>query len=150
DDPSRRWLWDLARPLLTAALSRLNHAAGQNLEVYEHLHQVRILGKRLRYAMEVFADCFASEFRAHLYRAVEEMQEVLGRANDSYVARGRLQALSQRLRALAPREWRRYRPELENQLYYHQARLPQERQCFQEWWQRWRQHGGEAAFFAFL
>src|SRR5262245_43520151 len=52
DDPSRRWLWDLARPLLTAALSRLNHAAGQNLEVYEHLHQVRILGKRLRYAME--------------------------------------------------------------------------------------------------
>jgi len=109
-----------------------------------------VTAQRLRYAMEVFAACFAPEFREHLYPAVEEMQEVLGRANDSYVACGRLQALSQRLRAIMPTEWRRYRSELESQLYYHQARLPQERQRFQDWWQRWPQCGGESAFFAFL
>jgi CHAD domain-containing protein len=150
NDSSRRCLLDLARPLLTAALAELDHAVGENLEAYEQLHQVRICGKRLRYAMEIFAACFASQFREHFYRAVEEMQEVLGRANDSYVACERLKALSQRLQALAPTEWRRYRPGLESQLYYHQARLPQERQRFQEWWQRWRRSGGEAALFAFL
>ena len=36
--------------------------------------------------MEVFADCFAPAFRAELYPAVEEIQEILGNANDSYVA----------------------------------------------------------------
>src|SRR5262249_15131288 len=74
DDSSHRCLLDLARPWLTAALAKLNHAADQNLEAYEQLHQVRIFGKRLRYAMEVFAACFAREFREHLYVAVEEMQ----------------------------------------------------------------------------
>jgi CHAD domain-containing protein len=49
-------------------------------------HRVRILGKRLRYAMEIFADCFPPEFNEQYYPTVEEMQEILGRANDSHVA----------------------------------------------------------------
>src|SRR5262245_29019767 len=79
----------------------------------EHLHQVRILGKRLRYAMEVFADCFALAFREKLYPLVEQMQEVLGNANDSHVAGRRLEALSARLQALVPAQWKRLRPGLE-------------------------------------
>ena len=43
---------------------------------------MRILGKRLRYAMEMFADCFGPAFREELYPAVEQMQEILGRANE--------------------------------------------------------------------
>src|SRR5262249_193985 len=82
----------------------LDEAVDRNLEDYEHLHQVRILGKRLRYAMEVFADCFAAAFREQLYPAVEEMQEILGNANDSYVACGRLEAVATQWQApVAPR-----------------------------------------------
>src|SRR5262249_1709117 len=88
DDPHLVTLLDLARPLLTGLLEKLDQAASRNLDDYEHLHQVRILGKRLRYAMEVFADCFAPAFREKLYPMVEQMEEVIGNANDSYVAGG--------------------------------------------------------------
>ena len=129
-----RTLVDLALPRLTGLLRELEEAASLDLESYEHLHQIRILGKRLRYAMEVFADCFAPAFRVELYPAVEAMQEILGNANDSHVACTRLEALSARLQALAPVEWKRHRPGLEGLLQYHQDRLPQERERFQEWW----------------
>jgi CHAD domain-containing protein len=100
--------------------------------------------------MEVFADCFAPAFRAELYPAVEAMQEILGNANDSVVACRRLDALSARLQALAPVEWKRLRPGLEGLRQYHQSRLPQEQERFQDGWARWCQSGGEAAFSALL
>src|SRR5262245_9216395 len=56
-------LIDLARPMLLALTRALRDAASGDLEDYGRLHQVRIAGKRLRYAMEVFADCFAPAFR---------------------------------------------------------------------------------------
>jgi CHAD domain-containing protein len=149
-DPQVRTLVDLALPRLSGLLRELEEAASLDLEGYEHLHQIRILGKRLRYAMEVFADCFAPAFRTELYPAVEAMQEILGNANDSHVACKRLEALSARLQALVPVEWKRLRPGLEGLLQYHQSRLPQERERFQEWWTRWCQSGGEAAFSALL
>ena len=111
---------------------------------------MRIAGKRLRYAMEVFADCFTPAFREQLYPAVEQMQEILGIANDSYVACARLKAIATRLQALVPLEWKRFRPGLDALLDYHRKRLPEERQHFQDWWARWCQSGGEAAFFALL
>src|SRR5438105_1841471 len=120
-------LSDLAHPVLNSLLRELDLAAGLDLNDYEHLHQVRIIGKRLRYAMEVFADCFAAEFRERHYPAVEEMQEILGRANDSHVARQRLEALRERLRAMLPERWKRYRPAFEALLQFHTERLPRER-----------------------
>jgi hypothetical protein len=100
--------------------------------------------------MEVFADCFALAFREKLYPMVEQMQEVLGNANDSQVAGRRLEALSARLQALVPAQWKRLRPGLEGLRRYHRARLPQQRQHFQDWWERWRRLGGEVAFFHLL
>jgi CHAD domain-containing protein len=100
--------------------------------------------------MEVFADCFAPEFRAELYPAVEAMQEILGNANDSFVACRRLDALAARLQALAPGEWKRLRPSLEGLRQYHQSRLSQEQERFWDGWSRWCQSGGEAAFSALL
>ena len=49
-----------------------------------------------------------------------------------------------------PAQWKRLRPGLEGLQQYHQARLPQERQHFQDWWERWQRLGGEAAFFHLL
>jgi CHAD domain-containing protein len=147
---SLRTLLDLALPQLEDQLDELHEAADQDLEDFKQLHQVRIIGKRLRYAMEVFADCFAAEFRNQLYPAVEQMQEMLGNANDSYVACGRLEILSALIRARVPAEWERYRPALEGLLHHHQTRLPQERQRFVGWWHNWCRSGGLAAFTALL
>jgi CHAD domain-containing protein len=134
-------LADLARPLLTELVAELEQAANQDLNDYEHLHQVRILGKRLRYAMEIFACCFNSDFHERIYPAVEEMQEILGLANDSYVACERLKTMRTHLKQTQPEEWKRWQPGIEGLLHYHQRRLPKHRRTFQQWWKKW--HGSE-------
>jgi CHAD domain-containing protein len=149
-DDHQRTLLDLARPLLSGLLQELDQAASRDLGDYAQLHQVRILGKRLRYAMEIFADCFGPSFRERLYPAVEEMQEVLGHANDSHVACERLTAIEHWLHALLPQEWKRLKTGIEGLRRYHKERLPQQRKHFEAWWQRWQASGGEAAFFALL
>ena len=133
------------RPRLTDLARDLAQAAHQPLEDYAHLHRVRILGKQLRYAMEIFADCFGPAFRDELYPAVEQMQEILGRANDSHVAVGRLDALRNRLQASFPAQWREFKPGFEGLVRFHKGRLPHERQLFLEWWARWEQSGGETS-----
>jgi CHAD domain-containing protein len=138
-----RTLIDLARPMLLDLLDKLKQSASGNLKDYDHLHQVRIAGKRLRYAMEVFADCFAPAFREELYPQVEEMQETLGRANDSHVAAGRLVELREKLEADSA-TWERVKAGVEALLRFHQRRLPQERKRFVAWWQVWQTRDVEA------
>jgi CHAD domain-containing protein len=141
-----RRLIDLARPLLADLLAELDEAAARDLNDYQNVHQVRIAGKRLRYAMEVFADCFAERFRTETYPAIEEMQEILGRANDSHVAGLRLGALRQHLQKAQADAWKRSRPGVEQLIKHHREQLPKERKRFLDWWRRWRQPGLEAAF----
>lgn len=129
----------LARSMLRRLLDDLVAAAGQDLHDYEHLHRVRILGKRLRYAMEVFACCFPKPFRDKIYVSVEEMQEILGFANDSHVASNHLEALRTRLSKTQPGEWKRLRPGVEKLLHFHRRRLVEQRQAFEKWWAAW--HG---------
>jgi CHAD domain-containing protein len=136
-------LRDLASPLLRHLVNNLHEAAEQDLHDYDHLHQVRILGKELRYAMELFAECYAEPFRDVLYPAVEEMQDILGRANDSHVAGERLKTLKDTVREAQHEDWQRAKPEIESLLRFHKARLPRERKCFEEWWQKWKAAGVE-------
>jgi CHAD domain-containing protein len=143
-------LLDLARPVLGRLLSELNQAGERDLDDYANLHQVRIAGKRLRYAMEVFADCFGPDFKEVHYPAIEEMQDILGRANDSHVASQRLADLAEKVSAMFPEAWKRYRPRVNDLVRYHEERLPAERRQFEEWWQKWRQSGGEAGLLAML
>jgi CHAD domain-containing protein len=143
-------LLDLARPVLDQLVRELRQAAARDLNDYANLHQVRIAGKRLRYAMEVFAGCYGPAFKEVHYPAVEEMQEILGRANDSHVASLRLTALAAKLQKMLPQAWKRYRPRIQELLRYHEERLPEERRHFEDWWQKWQQSGGEAAFQALL
>lgn len=139
------YLIDLALPRLLVLLGELNQTASDDLNDCENLHQVRIIGKRLRYAMEVFAGCFAPPFREKLYPAMEEMQTILGHANDSYVANQRLAALRDSLRKAAPAEWDRYRPGIEGLLHHHERRLLEQRQHFLNWWGLWQPYGNEFA-----
>jgi CHAD domain-containing protein len=131
-------LLQLGGPLLRAQLHDFEHAASGDLKDYAHLHQVRIAGKRLRYAMEVFASAFPAEFVDRLYPQVEEIQDILGRANDSHVAAGHLEQVRQQLRAAHADAWRRFRPGIDPFLQYHRRRLPQERRRFLSAWKKWQ------------
>jgi len=113
---------------------------------YEHLHRVRIFGKRLRYAMEVFSCCFPKEFRDKIYPTVEKMQEILGQANDSHVAVQHLSSLRDHMFKTRPGDWRRWKPGVERSLNFHQRRLVQQRRQFLAWWARWHGSRAEASF----
>jgi CHAD domain-containing protein len=136
-------LVDLARPLLSGLREELEQLASGDLNDYPHLHQVRIAGKRLRYAMEIFADCFPPSFKEELYPQIEAMQEILGRANDSHLAYERLAGLRIWIRQHWAEDWKRLQPGIEGLLRYHQRRLPQERRRFLQWWEKWGKHGSE-------
>jgi CHAD domain-containing protein len=129
----------LGRPLLAGLVRDLAGTAAGDLKDYSRLHQVRIAGKRLRYAMEIFAGCFPPPFTDVLYPLVENMQEILGRANDSHVAGERLAALREVLRQVEPDGWRRWQAGVEALLRSHQRRLPQERRRFLLCWEHWQQ-----------
>jgi len=139
-------LISLARPLLRRGLADFQQAFAGDLTDHEHLHQVRITGKKLRYAMEVFATCFPPSFREGIYPLVEEVQEILGRANDSYVAAGRLTALSEELPQRLPAVWERLRGGIEGLLHFHQERMPKERERFLTWRQEWAEARVERIF----
>lgn len=145
-----RTMLELAAPLLSGLVTNLEQAGGADLNDYSRLHRVRIFGKRLRYAMEVFADCFPPPFRTELYPDVEEIQDILGRANDSYVAGQRLEALAAKVRALRPEDWTRIRPGIEVLRQFHEQRLPEERRRFLARWRRWQRSGRRAAFTTLL
>jgi CHAD domain-containing protein len=139
-------LSELAGPILTQLLRELESAARGDLQCYESLHQVRILGKQLRYAMEIFESCFAPDFRHRFYPAVVEMQDILGLANDSYTASQRLSALQARLMRTQPKQWPHYREGIEALKASHEKRLPLQRKQFERWWQAWLKSGAEKAF----
>ncbi len=61
-------------------------AAAADLTDYNALHAFRIEGKRLRYALEIFAGAFESSFRKALYPLIETLQERLGEVNDHCTA----------------------------------------------------------------
>jgi CHAD domain-containing protein len=132
-------LGGLALMTLNDLFADFEQAVAGDLTDFDQLHQVRIQGKRLRYAMEVFADCFGPAFRGELYAAVEEMQEILGAANDSHDAVGRLTGLRDRVSASLPADWPHLRPGIEALLHHHEEHLPEQRGEFEDWLRRWRE-----------
>lgn len=132
-------LRDLAQPLIGELLGELNARLAQNENGYNRLHELRILGKRLRYAMEVFVSCYAPAFREQLYPAVETMQEILGQLNDHRVAAEQLEALASQPRAALSAVWKRLQPGFEARLEFHRERLAEIRGSFQTWTGEWRE-----------
>ena len=143
-------LTELGAAVLTELVRELESAARGDLQQYEALHHVRILGKQLRYAMEIFESCFVPEFRQRYYPAIVEMQDILGLANDSHVACQRLESLRSRLLRTQPRQWPHYREGIEALLRSHERRLPQQRRKFEQWWLHWQTSGAEEAFAALV
>jgi CHAD domain-containing protein len=143
-------LRDLASRCLADLVGELESAARADLQSYAALHHVRILGKQLRYAMEIFECCYPGEFRSKHYAAVEEMQEILGLANDSYTAWERLTLIRTKMMNSHPAGWSRCKGGIEALLTFHESRLPLQRRKFEKWWRAWLKSGAEKAFVSLV
>jgi CHAD domain-containing protein len=143
-------LIDVARPLLTDLAKQLEKAAGDKPKSFEKLHRLRIIGKRLRYAMEVFAGCYPPKFRDKLYPMVEEMQEFLGEAIDSHVASKNMASLKKSLRSTQPAVWKQCQPAFQEVIGEYQRRWRHERGQLLSWWKHWQKSGASQAFASLL
>lgn len=87
-----------ARSALASNLKKL-YKRFKNVEAgnFDSLHQVRIAGKRLRYAMDIFAGCFDEAFQTDYYAPVKKMQDVLGSINDAHNFLQRLKRHSEKV-----------------------------------------------------
>jgi CHAD domain-containing protein len=92
------------------------------------LHQFRIMGKELRYTMELLAGAFPESFRTQLYPTIEEIQDRLGEVNDLATAVARLRKKIKKATRTNKDVicWQRL-------LLKEQAQLDQTRQKFWEW-----------------
>lgn len=128
---------DQATHSIAILLRELDKQTSTQPASYERFHQVRILGKRLRYSMEIFVDCFDSAFRDQLYPAIEEMQEILGHITDAHVFAERLVELREHMKAFQRKKWTRYQKPIEQFLAVQRRVLPRERKRFRTWQTRW-------------
>jgi hypothetical protein len=101
------------------------------------LHQLRILAKRVRYSLELFASCFPPAFKEAVYPAVEGVQEVLGGVQDAVVARDRLTDLGHRVKAVLPDEWPRLESGFVGLIEEAEAAIPSGREAFAGWRREW-------------
>lgn len=101
------------------------------------LHQLRIQGKRLRYALEIFICCFPEWYREQLYPAIEQLQELLGTLQDTVVGIERMRELSVYLRRHQSQQWSRLRPGLDGYVKSLRAQLPTLRKNFRKWRSLW-------------
>jgi CHAD domain-containing protein len=135
---------------IASLLSLLEEAVRGRTADYAQLHQVRIQGKRLRYSMEVFGDLFPAAFREQLYPRIEEMQDILGRANDCHVGADLVESLSQEGQLSCSSLWSKWRPGLQGYRTRLLRRLSAEERNFDRWWKRWEKEKGSARMLAFL
>ncbi|HKB06452.1 MAG TPA: CHAD domain-containing protein [Gemmataceae bacterium] len=119
---------DLARARLHPAVAAFFDADPTDPGDAGALHQFRIRGKELRYAMELLAAAFPARFREELYPVVGTLQDKLGNVNDLTVAQRRLQERIDR--AGTPAEL----SELRRQSVAVAEDLVRARSDFRRWW----------------
>src|SRR5208282_3042884 len=98
----------------------------------------RIVGKRLRYTIEMFVDCFGPALRATLHPAIVEMQQLLGEVHDHFNAAQLYAALGAKLDVFLPRDGSRYQPVIDRLKAEHERQLQEGCQRFQLWWEGWQ------------
>lgn len=142
-DPDAATALDAARASLPRMIMAVQDAAEADLGVLDACHELRIRGKRLRYAMELFAGCFEDSFKRDLYGELTEMQSHLGSLNDAHQSVNRLERYAQSIDdGSADAGWT---PELRTEigaiLREHERERAQRHGEFLSWWSAFR--GGE-------
>jgi CHAD domain-containing protein/uncharacterized protein Yka (UPF0111/DUF47 family) len=98
---------DWAREHLRPVVERFFRAVPADRADEAALHQFRIRGKELRYALELLAGALPERVRIELYPEVEEMQDRLGEINDLATAKERLRHKIEGARGSEAALWRR-------------------------------------------
>ncbi len=132
-------LGELASGYIKSLVDGMNTKAALAPSEYEELHRLRIFGKRLRYSMEIFADCFKASFREEIYPALEQIQEILGCITDAHVAVERITSIRDHMKSFHPTDWVRYQKPIESLLQSQRRVFPRERKRFLVWWPKWVQ-----------
>ncbi|MBY0461438.1 MAG: CHAD domain-containing protein, partial [Gemmataceae bacterium] len=101
------------------------------------LHALRITAKRLRYAIELFADCFPPSLKEAMYPAVERVQEILGEVQDANVGVARLTDILNRAEYALPQTFGRVREEIDALISNLQQKIPAGRELFSGWRGEW-------------
>lgn len=117
-----------ARCALRSTAKAFFSAGQSDLTDIESLHQLRIAGKQLRYAMELFANVLDDTFRNDLYSAFEEVQQKLGEINDHATAINSIGGW------LARESCDDSKSELETIISEEQQALDETSREFREWW----------------
>jgi CHAD domain-containing protein len=128
DPESGALFGDWARECLPPLVENVLDVAPVDATDVKALHQLRIRGKELRYAMELLAGAFPPEFRERLYPVAETLQDRLGEINDLATEQIRLGAKIEN--ADEPAEKSRLRKLLAEQ----HAILERARQEFLSWY----------------
>ena len=117
-----------ARRRFRPMMRRFFSAADRKVRSADELHALRIEGKKLRYALEIFSSMFSPRVRARCSDALERLQETLGTFTDHAAAADRLRRLADEPAAAANRD------ELERLRALEEHQADQARKAFMKWW----------------
>ena len=103
----------------------------------KELHALRIVGKRLRYAIEIFADCYPPVMKETVYPAVERVQEILGDVQDATVGAERLAGIRGTVQTVMPKHLARVRKGIDGLTAALKAKVPAGKKLFAAWRKEW-------------
>jgi CHAD domain-containing protein len=109
-------------------IKRFFRLADRRLHDAEEMHSLRIEGKKLRYAMEIFASVFPDRVQSRCYESLERLQATLGDFTDHASAADRFRRWADEKSARPNRdalEWLRR---------FEEARADEARRHFTKWW----------------
>ena len=141
NEPTYRvWAEGHLRPILDDFFEM----AESDLHSTERLHQFRIVGKNLRYAMELLSAAFSSDLRKNVYPLIEMLQSQLGQVNDHASAAERIHRW---ISENKDPDRANYLGEI---LKSEQNKLKESRSEFAQWWTPKQRKQLRAAFDAIL
>ncbi|RCS44710.1 CHAD domain-containing protein [Bremerella cremea] len=118
----------IAPTLLEPMMVRFFHYSQLLNESPESLHQMRIEGKKARYAMELVEGGFPPSFRQELYPAFEEVQAKLGVINDHHTAIEKIEGWQAQTSA------KKFPPVLLRMVEHEKAQFDRKADAFRVWW----------------
>jgi len=119
---------DYARRRFRPLMRRFFAVADRRLRDADEIHALRIEGKKLRYALEIFATVFPARVRARCYDSLERLQETLGDFTDHAAAADRFRRLADDKASAANREL------LQRLRLDEERRADEARKVFAKWW----------------
>lgn len=124
---------------LGVLLLELTNEVEANPATPGELHALRITAKRLRYAIEIFADCFSPVLKENIYPAVERVQELLGGVQDATVSIARLGEIHERVGAVMPKQQTRVKKGLDSLSASLRVKIPAGTKAFAKWRTEWQE-----------